>query len=345
MKSDATEYFKNAKPRVPPIEIRMVDLNLFRVFDAIMLHRSVRKASQELSVTPSAVSHALNRLRQTIDDELFVPGERGMEPTRRAIELAAAVREGLESFELALTTKPFVPIEAVRTFRIAASDNTSVVILPSLVKRLSKNAPQVDLRVFPLNRLDVVRELENGQIDLVIGWFGELPVSMRRATLYWEEEAIVVRSGHPLTQGIVTKQRLFEFSHVVVELTGTEEHQADGFAYDKGVARRVWIERALLEFQDEKLDLVGRAAVCVPHFAAVPPLLEATDMVATLPRRLALWTTAHFPVVMLELPYPPKRVEIEMVCDQGAARDSGLQWLIDELAASIVDGEALGATG
>jgi DNA-binding transcriptional LysR family regulator len=178
----------------------MVDLNLFRVFDAMMLHRSVSKASRMLSVTPSAVSHALSRLRQTIDDELFLPGEFGMEPTRRALELAAAVREGLESFELALTTKPFVPMEAVRTFRIAASDHTSVVILPSLVKRLAKNAPQVDLRVFPLNRLDVVRELESGQIDLVIGWFGELPGGMRRATLFREQEAIVVREGHPLTQ-------------------------------------------------------------------------------------------------------------------------------------------------
>ena len=337
MKSGSKEYPKNPRPRVSTIQIRMVDLNLFRVFDAMMLHRSVRKAAQVLSVTPSAVSHALNRLRQTIDDELFIPGERGMEPTRRTLELAAAVREGLESFAVALNTKPFVPMEAVRTFRVAASDNTSVVILPSLVKRLAKNAPQIDLRVFPLSRLDVVRELESGQIDLVIGWFGELPGGMRRATLYREEEAIVVRAGHPLTQDKVTKQRLFEFSHVVVELTGTEEHKADGFVYDQGVARRVWIERALLEFQDENIDLIGRAAVCVPHFAAVPPLLLATDMVATLPRRIALWTTAHFPLVLLDLPYTPKTVDIEMVSHHRADRDKGLQWFIDEVAASIKD--------
>jgi len=67
---------------------------------------------------------------------------------------------------------------------------------------------------------------------------------------------------------------------VVVELTGTEEHTTDGFLREKGVARRVWIERALLEFQDKRIDLVGRAAVCVPHFAAVPPLLQATDATA-----------------------------------------------------------------
>ena len=333
MKSDTTEYKKNAKPHASTI--RMVDLNLFRVFDAMMLHRSVRKASQMLSVTPSAVSHALNRLREMIGDELFIAGRFGMQPTPRALELASAVREGLENFESALTAKPFVPAEAVRTFRMAASDDTSVVILPPLVKRLATSAPHVDLRVFPLNRLDVVRQLEKGHVDLVIGWFGQLPAGMRRATLFQEEEAIVVRAGHPLTQGKVTKESLFEFSHVVVELTGTEEHTADGFMHDKGVARRVWMERALLEFQDKKIDLVGRAAVCVPHFAAVPPLLQATDMLATLPRRLALWTVAHFPLILLDLPYTPKRVDIEMLWDQSVERDKGLQWLIDELVAAV----------
>src|SRR6266436_6226388 len=88
--------------------LRMIDLNLFRVFDAMMLHRSVRKASQILSVTPSAVSHALSRLRQSIGDELFIPGESGMQPTRRALALASTVREGLEKFELALAGKESV---------------------------------------------------------------------------------------------------------------------------------------------------------------------------------------------------------------------------------------------
>src|SRR5258707_13166343 len=89
--------------------LRMIDLNLFPVFDAMMLHRSVRKASQILSVTPSAVSHALSRLRQSIGDELFIPGESGMQPARRALELASAVREGLEKFELALAGKESLP--------------------------------------------------------------------------------------------------------------------------------------------------------------------------------------------------------------------------------------------
>src|SRR4029077_11870293 len=90
--------------------LRMIDLNLFRVFDAMMLRRSVRKASQILLVTPSAVSHALSRLRQSIGDELFIPTESGMQPTQRALQLASGVREGLE---LALTGKESVPAAAL----------------------------------------------------------------------------------------------------------------------------------------------------------------------------------------------------------------------------------------
>jgi DNA-binding transcriptional LysR family regulator len=74
-----------------------VDLNLFRVFEAVMLHRSVSGAARELGVTPSAVSHALARLRMALGNELFVPGDGGMEPTARALELAPAVRGGSRS--------------------------------------------------------------------------------------------------------------------------------------------------------------------------------------------------------------------------------------------------------
>ncbi len=322
------------------VHLRMIDLNLFRVFDAMMRHRSVRKASQILSVTPSAVSHALSRLRQSIGDELFIPGESGMQPTRRALELASTVREGLEKFELALAGKESVPAEALRTFRIGATDYACMVILPSLVKRLAKSAPNVDLRVFSSNRIDVVRQLEKGRADLVIGSFNKLPTGIRRSRLLREDEVIAVRTGHPLTRGRVTKERLVEFPQVVVEQAGTKKNETDGSTDDQGVGRRVWLERALHEFQEGKVDLVGRAAVCVPNFASVAPFLQLSDMVATLPRRLALWCAAHAPLALLDLPYQSMTVDIEMLWDQGADQDQGLQWLVNELAESIGDSDS-----
>jgi DNA-binding transcriptional LysR family regulator len=92
-----------------------------------------------------------------------------MQPTQRALELASAVREGLEKLELALTRKDSVPVEVPRTFRIGATDYPCMVVLPSLVKRLAKIAPNLDLRVLPSNHIDLVQQLENGRADLVIG--------------------------------------------------------------------------------------------------------------------------------------------------------------------------------
>jgi DNA-binding transcriptional LysR family regulator len=117
-------------------------------------------------------------------------------------------------------------------------------------------------------------------------------------------------------------------------MTGTEENEQDGFMDDEGVLRRVWIERALLEFQDKNVSLAGRAAVCVPYFAAVVPILEMTDMVATLPRRLALRLAPSDSIVLLKLPYKPITVEVEMVWHERVARDPGFRWIREVLASS-----------
>ena len=317
--------------------LRMIDLNLFRVFDAMMLHRSVRKASQILSVTPSAVSHALSRLRQSIGDELFIPTESGMQPTQRALQLASGVREGLEKLERALTRNDVVPAEALRTFRVGATNYPCMVVLPSLVKRLAKSAPQVDLRVLPSNHIELVQQLEKGRADLVIGSFTELPAGIRRRRLLREDEVITVRTGHPLTRGRMTKERLLEFPHVVVEPAGTRECVTDGFPDEARNAKRVSVERALYEFQKGRIVPDARAAVCVPNFAAVAPFLQLSDMVALLPRRLALWAAAHAPLALVDPPYRSITIEIEMLWVEGADQDEGLQWLLNELVESIGD--------
>ena len=224
-----------------------VDLNLFRVFDAVMTHRSVAGATQELGVTASAVSHALNRLRKLLGDELFVPNPDGMFPTPRAAELAPTIRDGLANIVSALNARPFEPAKAVRTFGIAASDFPAGIIVPRLLRRILAHAPSASLRVVPLGRLDIVRQLDEGRLDVVLGWFDALPDRVKRQTLLQEQEAMVVRAGHPLIGQPITRPKLFAYPHVVVEFTGTEEQADDGFLSDRGVLRRIWIERLLVE--------------------------------------------------------------------------------------------------
>lgn len=312
------------------MSVQRIDLNLFRVFEAIMRCGSVSGASKELGVTASAVSHALARLRQAIGDELFVFGENGTTPTARALEIAPAIREGLGRIEEAVSTDVFVPANSARTFRIAVTDYGATIVLARLVERLARTAPQLELRVFPYNRTDTIRHLDEGQLDLAIGWFSDLPDRMRRTAIIVEKETIVVRRGHPLASGPLDKERLFSYPFAVVELTGNDEQTADGFLDERGVWRRTWIDRLLIETDDE--NLVAHVAVSLPYFAAVPDILSATDMVATLPERFARRLELAGTHVILDLPYEPLTVTVEAIWHQRGDRDNGLKWLLGELA-------------
>jgi DNA-binding transcriptional LysR family regulator len=154
--------------------------------------------------------------------------------------------------------------------------------------------------------------LERGRADLVIGSFNKLPAGISRSRLLREDEVIAVRTGHPLTRGRVTKERLVEFPHVVVEPAGTKENETDGYMDGREAGRRVCIERALQELQAGKMDLIGPMTVRGRGFAAMVPFLQLSDMVATLPRRLALWAAAHAPLVLLNLPYASMTLDIEV---------------------------------
>jgi DNA-binding transcriptional LysR family regulator len=313
------------------VAVEKLDLNLLKVFQAVLRQRSVIGSARELGVTASAISHALSRLRQALGDELFVPGESGMEPTPKARLLAPGIGEGLDRISLALTAEPFIPSETPRTFRIAATDNVAITMLPRLVERITREAPRINLSIFPTNRLDVIRELDEGRIDFVISWFRDLPDRMRRTTIAIDTEALVVRCGHPLTLAPVTKAGLFAFPHIVVELTGAAVEPVDGFLDDRGVFRRIWIERVLIEMGNQNEGLVGRVAVSVPYYAAVGPMLLVSDMVATLPRRLAEVVAKQQPLALLDLPYEPLTVPVEAVWHQRSDRDSGILWLISQL--------------
>ena len=301
-----------------------------------MEHRNVSRAAKELGITASAASHALSRLRRALDDELFVAGASGMEPTAHALSLAPDVHDGLKRLSIVLRSKAFVPASATRTFGIAASDYPASIIIPPLAVSLASMAPHVNLRVFPGSRMDVVRFLDEGRIDVLITWVQEVPERMCRRMIMTDYESLVVRAGHPLTSGKVTVKRLLEFPHVVVELTGSEARGAEGFVDERGLSRRTWNERLLIE-ANRGDTVIGRIAIMVPQYSAVAPIVERTDMIATLPRRMALQATRDRRLVMLALPYEPLQFVIEAVWHQRAERDPGLQWLIGQMIEVMVE--------
>jgi DNA-binding transcriptional LysR family regulator len=203
------------------------------------------------------------------------------------------------------------------------------IILTRLIERLARIAPQLELRVFPYSRADVIRYLDEGQLDLVVGWFGDLPKRLRRTAILTDREALVVRRGHPLTERPVDMAQVFSYPFMVVELSGSGEPATEGFIDERGVWRRVWIDRLLIETGQE--NDVAHVAVSLPYFAAVPDILSQTDMVATLPERLARRLTQAGTHVALDLPYEPLQATVEAIWHQRAENDRGVQWLLGEM--------------
>jgi DNA-binding transcriptional LysR family regulator len=148
---------------------RAFDLNLLVVFDAVMQDRSVTRAGRRIGLSQPAMSHALNRLRDFLKDELFVRTPTGMRPTPRAERLAALLRQALRQLQRALQPETFVPATADRRFSLAINNYAAVVVAPSLVTAVSTAAPSVHLDLRPSGTLDIIECLDRGDLDLAIG--------------------------------------------------------------------------------------------------------------------------------------------------------------------------------
>ena len=321
------------------MHLRNFDLNLLVIFDVIMRERSVAIAGERLNLSASAVSHALSRLRRQVGDRLFIREPHGMRPTPRALELSLEVQHALGRIARAITAREFDAARSGRTFAIAVSDYTCTLIVPQLASRLSVTAPESDLWVVPMNRLDIVRQLEEGRVDLAVAWFAAVPGRFGRTKLWDEDEVLVVRSGHPLLNAQLTVQAILSFPHVVVDYFGNGENLVDGFFSERGVLRRVQIDRTVTE-APQRFNSHGRVALKVPTFANALSVLACSDMIASIPRRLMTRVRRPETWGVLEIPFKSTPVAIEAIWHQRTQVDPGVTWLRSQVVLTAAEVEA-----
>lgn len=298
---------------------RELDLNLLRVFDVLMRTRRVASAADELGLTQPALSNALARLRRSLDDPLFVRSPSGMQPTPLAEHLAAAVREALGGLARALQRPAaFDPLRSERRFHLSMSDIGEIYFLPTLMQALRGAAPGVTLATVRPGVLSVPEGLENGSLDLAIG---HLPAVRRgsgfhQRRLFDQRYVCLLRRRHPLlrttgrraaTASTLSLEAFCAAEHLVVKAAGTAHGQVDEAMRRQGIARRV--------------------ALTVPHFVATGHLLAATDLVATVPERLAERMAAPFGLVALPHPARLPRSPISMMWPTRVHRDPASLWL------------------
>jgi DNA-binding transcriptional LysR family regulator len=312
------------------VQLRRLDLNLLVVFDAIYRERSIAATSLRLKLSQSAISHALGRLRRALGDELFIRDAGGMRPTDRAMELAAPIQSALTRIETALASEDFHPQRSSRTFVLAASDFACATLTPLLIERLVSAAPGIDVSIIPANRGDWVRLLDEGRIDLAIAWFAVVPERFGRSSLLEDDYVFVVRQGHALVGAAATTEDVLRFRQVIVNYLGNEDGVVDGFLPDRGLTRRVHMERVALEAV-QRLGRGARIGARVPHAWCVPQILARTDFVASLPRRVALQFRDLFGLAVVEPAEVASPIACEVIWNRSAESDAGLQWLRKQL--------------
>jgi DNA-binding transcriptional LysR family regulator len=310
-----------------------IDLNLLRVFDAIFEDRNLGLAGKRLHLSQSAISHALARMREVLGDDLFVRTGKGMEPTVRAIGMAAQVRSALQQIRAALGVDAFDPRVAQRKFVVAANDYITSLVLGRLSQRLHAEAPLVDLVVRPSTRLDLAGQIDVGRIDMAIGIFADVPPRFRSTMLWEQTDVVLLHRDHPLAERPITRDDLLAHPLIAISQGGEEEGAVSGFIVERGLARQSeMFNRDALNRAFAEADEMPRMRMSVAHSLALPSLLRHSDMLALVPSSLGRELERYGELKMCPAPYECPNVAVRAVWNERNDADPALQWLRLQLA-------------
>ena len=295
-------------------DLSRTDLNLLVLFEAVLIERHVGRTARRLSLTPSAVSHGLSRLRRLLNDPLFLRTPKGVVPTARALELAEPVSDVLARSRLLIASAaPFDPARSARRFKIGMPDAVSVVLLQPLLAGMRRTAPRIDIGVRYLHRDTALAELEARTIDVAVVPLDEIPARFASRELYADDLAIAVRAGHPFIK-VPTLARYCDLDHLVISHTGEPRALLDDLLAARGLSRRI--------------------ALTVPNFMLALALIGDTDLVGALPHGFIAMHGPRFGVTDVELPLPVRSFPLRAIAPKVAMMDAGVAWLFAELEAA-----------
>ena len=271
------------------MELHEIDLNLLVVFNQLLVERRVSKVADNLGISQPAVSNSLAKLRKLFDDDLFLRTPKGMEPTPYADQLAESVSYALAMIHSGVNQRTsFEPASARRSFTIGMTDIGEIYFLPAIIERLHREAPGVALSTVRNTAVNLRDELESGKVDLAIGLLPQLKAGFFQRRLFTQSYVCLMRQGHRLAK---RKMSLAEYSaaeHLVVVSAGTGHGKLDELLQRSGIERTV--------------------RLTVPHYVSVGHILRSSDLVTTVPERLADRLIEPFGLV--KVPHPAKLPDV-----------------------------------
>jgi DNA-binding transcriptional LysR family regulator len=290
------------------IEPSSIDLNLLSVFQEVYRERQISAAARRLGLTQSAVSNALARLRRTFGDELFVRTAHGMQPTPLAQQMAEPIGAAMAQVALALSQRSrFDPATSGRRFTLAMTDVGEVYFMPVLIDRCRAAAPHVEIASIRANGLTLKDDMETGRVDLAIGAFEDVSDALYHRALFRQPFVSMFRKDHPLAKGKVDLERFVAAPHLIVDAAQSP--------YDR--------INALLE----KAGVTAGARFRVPHFTAVPYIVSTSELVVTVPQKLAESAASPFGLKWIEPPLALPALQTNVFWHRRFNHDPGIQWL------------------
>ncbi|WP_281557658.1 LysR family transcriptional regulator [Thalassomonas sp. RHCl1] len=294
------------------------DLNQLNIFRLMMEIRHVGKVANKIGVSQSALSHMLKKLRAQFDDPLFHKTSTGMEPTVRAQELYNTIIAPLQSLNSALlASHEFNPLTSNRTFILGTSDYLEKLLLVPLTHHLHRLAPGIKLRCVSYQDTDLAKALQN--IDFVFGRYGTPPQNLYQKKLWQDSFITLVSREHPNIPGDeLTLEQFIHEQHILISPHGSG---------------RSIVDKALAALGHR------REIILASHLFTTPTaLVESSQMITTMPKRLALCCANHKKVKFLPPPLTLAPFEVSMLWGPLKHHDPGHQWFrrqIAELAAEL----------
>ena len=294
------------------MHLSQVDLNLFVVLEAIYREGNITRAGQQLNLTQPAISHALKRLRDLLQDPLFVRQGPHMVPTPFTRNMIEQVRQALQILELNLSqSRNFVPEHARRNFHLSLWEYAEALILPSLLKRLTHAAPGMSITTSRVKRRDLETELASGSVDLAIDIPMTVSDRIRHKWLLNEPFVVIARQGHPAIGGRLDLDTYLAQRHIQVSSRRHGPSLIDVELSRRGLHRQVFLRSQ--------------------HNLTACMVVSNTDMLLTLPERHAQLLNTVLVNQMHPFPLPEPRLEAHLYWHDSVENDPANRWLREEI--------------
>ena len=290
------------------MNLETFDLNLLRVFDAIYIERSISKAALRLNLTQPAVSNALARLRDRVGDPLFERTAEGMAPTPRAKTIAEPIQRALDLLREGLSSRSgFDFSSSTRTFEFALEDYGENVILPRFLKWLNLAAPGIRIVIRPEPGIQLRDELRQGAVDLALSYFVPGMAEFRNHCVMTDTLLSLARRDHPAIADRLTLDTFLTLGHAALIPRTKSTPMIDLALAKRGLQRHI--------------------AVQVPHFQSMPVIVQNTNLLCTMPKRMALLYADNFGLQHYLPPVRTPDFPVYLIWHQSANDDVAHRWL------------------